>query len=53
MTGKTLRDLTRATTIGRLMYASPSWWRFLNESDLNRLESLVRRAKRGGALPAG
>ena len=50
-TGKTLHDVTRATTIERLMYASPSWWGFLNESDLNRLASFVRRAKRGGFLP--
>src|SRR6218665_1593412 len=48
MTGQTLYNVTRATTIGRLMYASPSWW-FL--SDLNRLESFVRRAKMGGFLP--
>src|SRR6218665_3918965 len=51
MTGQTLHDVTRATTIGRLMYASPSWWGFLSESDLNRLESFVRRTKRGGFLP--
>src|SRR6218665_2656594 len=44
-------DCSRATTIGRLMYASPSWWRFLNESDLNHLESFVQRARRGGFLP--
>jgi len=50
MTGQTLHDVTRATTIGRLMYASPSWWGFLSENDLNRLESFVRHAKRGGFL---
>src|SRR6218665_3010924 len=31
MTGQTLHDVTRATMIGRLMYASPSWWGFLSE----------------------
>src|SRR6218665_1912423 len=51
MTGQTLHDVTRVITIGRLMYVSPSWGGFLSESDLNRLESFVRCAKRGDFLP--
>jgi len=34
-----------------MLYASPAWWGLLNKSDLNRLESFLRRARRGGFLP--
>src|SRR6218665_1472159 len=45
-----LCDVTRATTPARMLCASPAWWGLLNESDLNRLESFLRRARRGGFL---
>src|SRR6218665_3078445 len=45
-----LHDVTRATTLARMLYASPAWWGLLNESDLNRLENFLRRARRGGFL---
>src|SRR6218665_1023128 len=48
---KTLHQVTAATTIGRLMYGSPAWWGYSSERDLNRLDSFIRRAKRGGFLP--
>src|SRR6218665_3616457 len=50
MPQKTLHQVT-ATTIGRLMYGSPAWWGYSSERDLNRLDSFIRRAKRGGFLP--
>jgi len=46
-----LHDVTRATILARMLCASPVWWGLLNESDLNRLESFLRRARRGGFLP--
>jgi len=51
MPQKTLYQVKAATTIGRLMYGSPAWWGYSSERDLNRLESFIRRAKRGGFLP--
>jgi len=51
MPRKTLHQETAATTIGRLMYGSPAWWGYSSERDLNRLDSFIRRAKRGGFLP--
>src|SRR6218665_3657278 len=36
MTGQTLHDVTRATTLGRLMYASPSWWGSRARAGLSR-----------------
>src|SRR6218665_3010272 len=51
MPQKTLNQVTAATTIGRLMYGSPAWWGYSSERDLNRLNSFIRRAKRGEFLP--
>ena len=44
-------EVTRATMVARLLYASPSWFEFLKAADLHRLENLIRRAKRGNYLP--
>src|SRR6218665_3814482 len=38
-------------TLRFLVYGSPAWWRYSSERDFNRLDSLIRRAKRGGFLP--
>jgi len=49
-----LFEVTRASTLARMMYgvyASPAWWFLLNESDLNRLESFIHRARRVGFHP--
>src|SRR6218665_2558979 len=46
-----LHEVNRATTLARMLYASPAWWGLLNEFDVNRLESFLRRARRGGFLP--
>ena len=39
-------NVCRATLISRLVYGSPAWRGFANLSLLNRLEALIRRAKR-------
>src|SRR6218665_4186159 len=46
-----LHEVTRATMVVRLLYASPSWFGFLKAADLHRLENLIRRAKCGNYLP--
>src|SRR6218665_1038530 len=51
MPQKTLHQVTAATAIGRLMYGSPAGWGYSSKWDLNRLDSFIRRAKRGGILP--
>ena len=43
--------LQECCTVNPWLYASPAWWGLLNESDLNRLESFLRRARRGRFLP--
>src|SRR6218665_2712407 len=47
-----LQEVARATTMARLLYASPAWWGFAQKEDRNRLESLVKRMRRMGYLPS-
>src|SRR6218665_2737318 len=39
MPKKILHQVTAATTIGRLMYGSPTWWGYSSKRDLNGLDS--------------
>ena len=48
-----LWDVTRATVVAQLLYASPAWWGFLNSEDKTRLESVLTKAQRYGYLPTG
>src|SRR6218665_3403357 len=41
-----LHTVTRATTIARLLYASPAWWGLITEKDRARLDKLYMRIKR-------
>ena len=41
----------RATLISRLVYGSPAWRGFANITLLDRLEALIRKAKRCGVYP--
>jgi len=34
----------KATTLAKLIYASPAWWGFTNSNDRARLESVLRKA---------
>jgi len=45
-----LWDVCRATTISKLMYASPAWVGFAQSSDCNRIEAFIRNCKRLGFL---
>ena len=46
-----LHEVTRATTIARLLYASPAWWGYTTASDRYRLSRFLHRVKRMGYLP--
>ena len=45
-----LKEVTRATTIASLTYASPSWWSFSSAQDRSRMERLINKLKRSGFL---
>ena len=38
----TLWDVTRATLVSQLLYASPAWWGYLKADERNRLQSITR-----------
>jgi len=46
-----LHDVTRATTLAKLMYAAPAWWGFARAVDRARIDSFIRRTCRMGYLP--
>jgi Reverse transcriptase (RNA-dependent DNA polymerase) len=48
---KAMHTVTEATTVARLMYASPAWWGLTTFEDKQRMERLLRRAQRMGYLP--
>src|SRR6218665_3578299 len=46
-----LREITRATTIARLLYAAPAWWGFAHAKDRARVERFISKTGRMGYLP--
>ena len=48
LSNELLRIIFQATTLSRLLYASPFWWGFLTAHDRDRLEAFLRRAKKAG-----
>jgi len=44
-------DVTRATLVSQLRYASLAWWRYLKADERNRLQSIIVKAMRYGYLP--
>src|SRR6218665_3090316 len=46
-----LHEVARATTLVRLLYASPAWWGFASASDKSRVERFLQRTIRMGYLP--
>ena len=46
-----LHEVSRASTMARLMYASPAWWGFASASERARIEAFVNKTKRFGYLP--
>jgi len=51
LTGSALWDITRATVVSQLLYASPAWWGYLKADERNRLQSMIVKAIRYGYLP--
>ena len=51
LNGQALWDVTRATLVAQLLYASPAWWGFLKADDKSKLQSLLTKAQRYGYLP--
>jgi len=47
-----LKDVTQATLIARIMYAIPAWWGFLNVTEKDRIESVIKKGKRYGYIPS-
>ena len=42
--GDALWDVTRATVVAQLLYASPAWWGFLKADEKSRLQAVVNKA---------
>jgi len=40
--GNELWDVTRATLVSQLLYASPAWWGYLKVDEKNRLQSIIK-----------
>ena len=51
LNGNALRDVTRATLVSQLLYASPAWWGYLKADERNRLQAVIKKAIRYGYLP--
>ena len=50
-TSNALWDVTRATLVSQLLYASPAWWGYLKADERNRLQFIIVKAIRYGYLP--
>ena len=46
-----LYEVCRASTMARLMYASPAWWGFANAGERSRHEGFIAKTKRFEYLP--
>ena len=53
LSGQSLWDITQATLVARMLYASQSWWGFLDQAARNRLCSALRRVPRLGLCSPG
>ena len=51
LNGDALWDVTRATVVAQLLYASPAWWGFLKANEKSRLQAVVNKAQRYGYHP--
>ena len=46
----TLFQVTRATTINRILYSGPAWWRLTSAQDRERIERFCRKLERAGCV---
>ena len=49
--GHQLYEVTRATLVSKLLYASPAWWGFANSETRKRFQAVLDRCCRLGLLP--
>ena len=48
MSEQCLKNVFKATSISKLLYAAPSWWGFVSKATVDCLEAFIRRAKKFG-----
>jgi hypothetical protein len=53
MSQQSLQSVFKATSIPKLLYASPSWWGFTSRVTMDRIEAFFRRAKKFGFYSKG
>ena len=51
LSGDSLFDVLRATTVGMMLYCSPVWWGFARVQEREALEGIIRRLVRQRYLP--
>ena len=51
LTGESLWDVTQATTLARMLYASPAWWGYVDMGHKVRLHNFLLKLRRLGFLP--
>ena len=47
-----LHNITMATTVAHIIYASPAWWGYTSKKDRDKIDHLFKRMIRCGFLPA-
>jgi len=52
LSGPALWDVTRATLLALITYASPSWRGFISADEANKLQTILNKAKRSNFLPS-
>ena len=52
LSGPVLWDVARATLLVQITYVSPSWRRFINADEANKLQTILNKAKRLNFLPS-
>jgi len=45
LNGNALWDVTHAALVLQFLYASPAWWGYLKADEMNRLQSVIKKAK--------
>ena len=52
LSGLHLWDVTKATIVSRIAYASPAWWGVLDEGSRQRLQALITKMIKQSLLPS-
>ena len=46
MSDQCIFNVRQSTVLSRLLYAAPAWWGFARKEDIERLQSILNRARR-------